>query len=214
MTANASNATTVDYALPAVRCVCGHNQGRHEVPGFDGECIAEGCRCTKFVAKLPEVSAPTGTPGPLVPPRRATDTVEALVAAARDTGDRRALLVIGRIQSMTAELRHLVAAHRANLAAQAARERDEQYRAALAAMPKPARRKTGEPKAPGRLPHGEYPCTADGCGYVATTAQGRAAHRRSVHEQTEVLCPGCGQRKLRTGLGAHRRHCTGQAAAS
>ena len=165
---------TVDYALPAVRCVCGHNPGAHEVPGFDGECVRDGCRCTKFVAKLPEVSAPTGTPGPLVPPRRSTDTVEALVAAARDTGDRRALLVIGRIQSMAAELRHLVAAHRANLAAQAARERDEQYRAALAAMPKAARPRTsrkGEKRARDKV------CPICGQAEIANLG----VHKRNAH---------------------------------
>ena len=210
--------TTVDYGGPTARCVCGHNQGKHEIPGFDGECISEGCRCTQYRAKLPElvpasppVARPAGATAPSTPAR--LDTVEALVAAARETGDKRALLVIGRIQSMAAELSALIAAHRANTAAHAARERDEQFKAQLAAMPKV--RKAGEPKATNRITDGAYPCPVDGCGHVSRAPQGVAAHRRAVHEQTEVACPGCGRKVKRTGLGAHRaRFCPGTELAS
>ena len=204
--------TTVDYAGPTARCVCGHNQGAHEVAGFDGECVRDGCRCTQYRAKLPEVVAqPTPLPGtrPAAVPAR-IDTVEQLVAAARETGDKRALLVIGRIQSMTAELPKVKVGGR-------------------------ERRKIART-------HGEYPCPQDDCDFVATTPQGRAAHhrnahqdldlrcddcgpatryrtrsalsahRRAVHEQTAVSCPDCGRAVKRTGLGPHRRSCTQLAA--
>ena len=206
-------------ALSTARCVCGHNQTRHEIPGFDGECISEGCRCTQYRAKLPEpvpasppVARPASATAPSTPAR--IDTVEQLVAAARETGDKRALLVIGRIQSMTAELHALVAAHRANQAAQAARERDEQYKAQLAAMPKVRKAKAVKPKTP-RNPNALIPCPEDGCEFRAGSATGLASHRRSTHNQGVLVCDGCGVTFKRTGLAIHlARGCPGTELAS
>ena len=173
---------------------CGHSLQRHELAGFEGECVADGCRCRAFRSVSPEPSR--------------IRSVEQLVAVARETGDRRALLVIGRIQSMAAELQALIAAHGANQAAQAARERDEQYKARLAALPKPHRAQ--RPKAANRISNGSYPCPVEGCDHTARAPQGLSVHRRAVHEQSVVLCPGCGEPKKATGLAVHRaRFCTG-----
>lgn len=182
--------TTVDYGGPTARCACGHNQGKHEIPGFDGECIAEGCRCTQYRAKLPEpvpasppVARQAGATAPSTPAR--LDTVEQLVAAARETGDKRALLVIGRLQSMVAELHALIAAHRANTAAQAARERDEAFKAQLAALPKVRKAKAPrDPNAPRRVTAPVVPGGVDCplCGRNFPTKQGAVLHRRRAHE--------------------------------
>ena len=204
-------------ATNTVRCRCGHNPARHEVPGFDGECIAEACRCTRYETAMPQ-PVPT-RPAPPAPASRPTapsapariDTVEQLVAAARETGDKRALLVIGRIQSMTAELSALIAAHRANTAAQAARERDEQFKAQLAAMPKvPGKRTVTRTQ-------GSHPCPEDGCDYTATTPQGRAAHHRNVHQNLRLACgnPGCDRVfRTRATWTNHRSKCAGTELAS
>lgn len=182
--------TTVGYVAPAVRCECGHNQARHELPGFDGECVAELCRCTLYRPVTPATpTAPDVPAKPAAMPK--ARTVEQLVDVARGTGDKRALLVIGRIQALTDELRALVAAHYA-------RARDGEYQRLLKALPAPA--KAHRPS----VVYGEYPCAAPGCGHVAATAQGRAAHRRAVHEQSIVTCDVCGQEVKRTGLGRHR----------
>lgn len=39
-------------------CACGHKKDKHELPGFDGECIGDGCKCRQYrsaqaVAQLP-----------------------------------------------------------------------------------------------------------------------------------------------------------------
>lgn len=184
----ARDVTTISYTGPAVRCECGHNQTRHDLPGFDGECIADGCRCTLWRPVQP-ATEPGRPAAPAGPPK--VETVEQLVQVARGTGDKRALLLIGRVQAITDELRALVAAHYA-------RARDDAYKAKLAGLPNPAN---------GRKPsvgYGEYLCDAPGCGHVAATAQGRAAHRRAVHEQRIVTCDICGQEVKYTGLGRHR----------
>lgn len=178
-----------------VRCVCGHNQARHEVPGFDGECIAEGCRCTSYTERQPAIAPPA--PLPTNQPTDRTgriDTVEQLVAVARELGDRRALLVIGRIQSMAAELHALIAAHHA-------RARDDAYKAQLAQLAKPERAKR-----PYTVTYGEHPCRIEGCDYVATTKQGRASHERNAHQDLDLPCPGCSQRfRTKFLLAAHSR---------
>lgn len=190
------------------RCVCLHSKDRHELPGFQGECVAEGCRCTEYRPRHPASQSVTSTrPAPEPKPAR-IETVEQLVEAARETGDKRALLVIGRLQSMTAELHALVAAHRANQAAQAARERDAQYQAQLATLPKPP--KATEPS-PVQLPlvRSSYPCLD--CFFIASSSAGLSAHRRARHKLTAtVICPGCGEPKKESGLAIHRaRFCSG-----
>lgn len=39
-------------------CACGHKKDKHELPGFDGECVGDGCKCRRFRSKG-AVAAPT-----------------------------------------------------------------------------------------------------------------------------------------------------------
>ena len=152
------------------RCVCGHNQRRHEGPGFDGECVADGCRCelwrpvsTVTAAAPPVVAAPAPRPSSPV-------SVEQVVQAARVYGDKRARLVADRVEHLTAELRAL-------LAAAAARARDEAAQAQIRELP--TARVQGQQRRKPTIERGEFPCPD--CGKVFETRQGVGPHRRKAH---------------------------------
>jgi hypothetical protein len=96
------------------RCVCLHAKQRHEVAGFDGECIAEGCRCAAFELRLPQ-SADAPTPPPFSAPRLAPvslTTIEQTLTAARELSDKRTTLVVTRVEHLVAELRNRIYAER------------------------------------------------------------------------------------------------------
>lgn len=121
-------------AMPA-RCRCGHNKARHDVAGFDGECIGEGCRCIRY--REVERTGPPATAGSAgrtdvgLPPQTAQ-----ILKAGRASGDRRAQLVADRIEALCTELGALLKAEAARAAADAARERAAQLKREIAAQPK------------------------------------------------------------------------------
>lgn len=151
-----------DRAGHVARCVCGHNRQRHEVPGFDGECIAEACTCKTFRPVTPAAGPVRVAPTPV--------TVEQTVRVAKVFGDTRARLVAERIEHLTVELKALLAAGRAKAHA-------DHTAAQIKSLPKPR----GEDKTTRNVNYGEFPCPEDGCDFVSTTAQGRGAHRRWQH---------------------------------
>lgn len=89
-----SNPTVRDgpTRMPLV-CRCSHSAAKHEIPGFDGSCIAERCRCTALSAVV-RGQVPSRTPTPLPAGERALvdawgDVLEVDAAGVGVTGHRR-----------------------------------------------------------------------------------------------------------------------------
>lgn len=150
-------------AMPT-RCLCGHPKQRHDVPGFNGECIADGCRCAVYQPRQP-VTVPQRQPVP--------HTLEQIIGAAKTVGSKRARLTAERIEHLADELRHLLAADRAKARADVkARE--------IANLPKAAQ-PSGVVKRELTVEYGEFPCPEEGCDFTARTKSGIGPHRRYVH---------------------------------
>lgn len=135
------------------RCECGHNQSRHEIRGFDGECIGESCHCKSFrpVERARAVAAlPVGRPEPT------RLTVEQLLRLASASGDRRTVALAGKVARAVGELRTMLAALRV------------------------ARLTPG--RAPLVNGSGEHLCGAPDCDRTFPSAQGLSLHRRRAHE--------------------------------
>lgn len=151
------------------RCRCGHAKPRHDLPGFDGECVAEGCRCHLFsvvqIAAVSTAAVPAHNPA-----SGALTTVEQVVSIARSLGTRRMLLTVARVDHLVAELRALIMADRAKARAEAAREQIDAIDTESKATAK------------AHKPVGHLPCGHPGCVRTFTSGQGVALHRRRVHE--------------------------------
>jgi hypothetical protein len=148
------------------RCECGHNQQRHEMAGFDGECVADGCRCKKF---RPVEQAVAAARAPLGRPPQQAVTVERLLAVAHASGDKRCVLLAAKIGHELQEIRARLAALRAKASADAIQAR-------LAQVPGHSARPSGP------RPVVEVPCSREGCGRVFASSQGRALHERRAHD--------------------------------
>jgi hypothetical protein len=162
-------------AMPE-RCRCSHTRARHELPGFDGECVATDCRCTEFRLVEHEIAQPPA------PARRdpavsgVLNTVEQVVAIARSIGTRRMLLTAARVDHQVAELRALIVAERA-------KARDEAARQQIVAIDRETKA-TAKARKPPKQPAGEGPhaCGREGCDRSFITTQAAAMHRRRAHE--------------------------------
>lgn len=193
----------------AQRCECGHPAQRHELPGFDGECVSEGCRCTTYRPRLTAV-APALLGRPVPTPVRSG--IEQMIAQGKRSQSKRTRALVDRLESEVADLYGRLKAERAMVAAQAAAASAKQVIDAPlpATVPLPADDLDTKPEP---APSVARPCPVDGCEFVAGNPQGLASHNRSVHIGVpQVACPDCG--KAVRNLGVHRYHAHGIRAAS
>lgn len=190
---------SADYqhrSLPHEHCECGHALQRHEVPGFDGECVSDGCRCAKYrprsttVDLTPPATAPVTAPAPAKPAppavvqaaRPGGPTAEQIIAAGKRSTSKRTSGLAVRIEAHLTDLTQRVRDERKG--AEERREKTARQEAAraeverLSAELKAARAKLSSPPTAHPPTFGEYPCPTDGCTKVATTPQGLGAHRR------------------------------------
>lgn len=179
---------------------CQHAKHRHETPGFDGECIAALCKCTRFVAKdtapapaaplqaAPAPAAPS-TPVPVVGP-----STDQLIAAGKRSASKRTVTLAERIEAQLLELRTRL--HDDRRTAEEAQRREQERTAAAAEVAKlkaalaaakaklhgrtPPRTKSTTPAAPGL--GGPHPCPVTGCDRSFVSTQAAAMHRRRAHE--------------------------------
>jgi pyruvate/2-oxoglutarate dehydrogenase complex dihydrolipoamide acyltransferase (E2) component len=153
--------TAPGYRL--AKCRCSHTKDRHEVPGFDGECTADGCKCLSYrpsvaeaparttppglahtppAARPPLASVPPTTPAAPAPPVNPTPaavgpSIEQLVAAGKRSDVKRTVVVAGRVEELLTELRARLVAERASVEAKRQREAEKQAaRAEIAALEK------------------------------------------------------------------------------
>lgn len=185
-------------------CRCGHLQHRHEVPGFDGECVADGCRCTEFRARdqgtvparsttRPAVSIPTSQtiaqPGPAAP------TISDLIGAGKRSEVKRTVALAEKLEALALDLRGRLADERK--AAIEARERQAQQAAARAEIERLQRQLAAAKAKLGGAAAADHPCPS--CPQRFTTAGNLGRHRRDMHgeERTSGDYPctrdGCGR---------------------
>lgn len=196
--------------LAVTPCQCGHARRRHELPGFDGECVADGCRCTTYRPRLPssdsvEVVLPVRRPfaGALGVPAPARSGVEQVIAAGKQSASKRTVAIAERIETWVADLYRRLRAERE------ARDAEAQLAAAKAVTAAPA--PVVEPLPPEDEPAvarvaGGYVCPD--CGQACANGTGLAAHKRK-HAAATSPCPDCGRPIKAGGLGAHRLHAHG-----
>lgn len=171
---DARAATPVDYCAR-----CSHNRRRHELPGFAGECVSDGCRCGAFLPRTQHVAIPASPPR-LPSPR---SDLAVLVEAGKRSASKRTRAVAERVETFAADLHGRLRAEREQ------REAQEALAAAKTVTdvpmptvdPLPAEDLVGAPN--------------------ASPLKGREL-------PADKTCPECGKSGLKQ-LGAHRRFAHG-----
>lgn len=132
-------------AIAVAVCRCGHNKSRHDMAGFDGECVAGACTCKGFRPRTEEpvpipVQRPVATAGPIqhaaiIPARpaprqpnpNAGPTVDQILTAGRRSEFKRTVGLAEKITTLLVVLRERLHEERKS---SVDRERERAQRAA------------------------------------------------------------------------------------
>lgn len=207
----------VRAAVAGERCECGHNQQRHQVPGFDGECVADGCRCDLY-RRRDTISPFPGIRPALAPrPPVARSGIEQLLDAAARSGSKRTQALAQRILADVTDLYSRVKAERAAVAAETAAASARAVVNATLAKPAalPVEDLTVKPERAASVRKPSTPKTCPQCGKVCASGTGLSAHTRTAHgDNAQVPCADCGKPVAPSALGVHRYRVHGQRKAS